>query len=368
MMNPSNNHSGEYGVQKQVMNTHWTEVVDSKTGRKLYHDQITGRTTFEKPNELKNAAEIQRDTYLSSGILPQRSNSTTRLQVQNEAKFGASDFDFDDRDERQNRVYSMNETQGYLDPSSYQATSSKEEISQDNVGFKMLQKMGWKKGKGLGKEGKGIKAPVQLQNNDAGDTLGLGKANEYDKKIDTAAKQRKKLEVEIKETQEMVDKRIAQAEKVEAIKQDIKDMNKEFYCETCCKQYKNVAEMSNHLSSYDHHHKKRFKEMREAERARQGGGGGGERKRKREQQRQEKELQRRMQAANSAALISNNNMPSGSSAPVPIVASSENKKLAFSFTAGAKKPINKKIKENTPGALKRGSGTKPVKFGFSFTK
>lgn len=34
------------------------------------------------------------------------------------------------------------------------------------------------------------------------------------------------------------------------------EMNKEFYCETCGKQYKNVGEMSNHLSSYDHHHVK----------------------------------------------------------------------------------------------------------------
>lgn len=33
-------------------------------------------------------------------------------------------------------------------------------------------------------------------------------------------------------------------------------MNKEFYCETCDKQYKTVSEMSNHYSSYDHHHVK----------------------------------------------------------------------------------------------------------------
>ena len=33
-------------------------------------------------------------------------------------------------------------------------------------------------------------------------------------------------------------------------------MNKEFFCDICNKQYKNVGEMSNHLSSYDHHHVK----------------------------------------------------------------------------------------------------------------
>jgi len=30
----------------------------------------------------------------------------------------------------------------------------------ENVGFQMLQKMGWKEGEGLGSEGQGIKNPV----------------------------------------------------------------------------------------------------------------------------------------------------------------------------------------------------------------
>ena len=33
-------------------------------------------------------------------------------------------------------------------------------ITCENVGFQMLQKMGWKEGEGLGPEGQGIKAPV----------------------------------------------------------------------------------------------------------------------------------------------------------------------------------------------------------------
>lgn len=37
----------------------------------------------------------------------------------------------------------------------------KREISQVNKGRKMLEKMGWKKGEGLGKEGTGMKDPVR---------------------------------------------------------------------------------------------------------------------------------------------------------------------------------------------------------------
>ncbi|XP_078531348.1 angiogenic factor with G patch and FHA domains 1 isoform X2 [Lissotriton helveticus] len=37
------------------------------------------------------------------------------------------------------------------------------EINDTNKGHKMLKKMGWKKGEGLGKHGKGIKDPIQLQ-------------------------------------------------------------------------------------------------------------------------------------------------------------------------------------------------------------
>lgn len=39
---------------------------------------------------------------------------------------------------------------------------SSREISEVNKGRKMLEKMGWKKGEGLGKEGTGMKDPVRL--------------------------------------------------------------------------------------------------------------------------------------------------------------------------------------------------------------
>lgn len=33
-------------------------------------------------------------------------------------------------------------------------------LTEENIGYKMLQKAGWEEGKGLGSEGEGIKAPI----------------------------------------------------------------------------------------------------------------------------------------------------------------------------------------------------------------
>lgn len=35
--------------------------------------------------------------------------------------------------------------------------------------------------------------------------------------------------------------------------------------QVCCKQYKSIAELEEHLSSYDHHHRKRLQEMKQME-------------------------------------------------------------------------------------------------------
>ncbi|XP_037741715.1 SURP and G-patch domain-containing protein 2 isoform X2 [Chelonia mydas] len=48
-----------------------------------------------------------------------------------------------------------------------------------NVGFQMLQKMGWQEGRGLGSQGKGIKEPVKVGTTSAGE--GLGAAGEENK-------------------------------------------------------------------------------------------------------------------------------------------------------------------------------------------
>ena len=48
--------------------------------------------------------------------------------------------------------------------------------------------------------------------------------------------------------------RVAQEEAIDVAKKDTVSV---FYCAVCDKQYAKVTEYENHLSSYDHHHKKR---------------------------------------------------------------------------------------------------------------
>lgn len=48
------------------------------------------------------------------------------------------------------------------------------EISESNIGSKMLKKMGWSHGEGLGKDGAGIKAPIALMSYDKHAGVGSG--------------------------------------------------------------------------------------------------------------------------------------------------------------------------------------------------
>lgn len=54
------------------------------------------------------------------------------------------------------------------------------EITDSNKGRKMLEKMGWRKGEGLGKDGGGVKTPIQLQLRRTHAGLGTGKPTSID--------------------------------------------------------------------------------------------------------------------------------------------------------------------------------------------
>lgn len=111
----------------------------------------------------------------------------------------------------------------------------------------MLQKMGWKAEKGLGKEGKGITAPIEATTHTG--QVGLGKDEEYNRALAEVTKDRKKLDLEIKQTDEVVQQRKDNAERFDQIEADVKTMHKEFFCEICNKQYVNVQEVGAVLSA-----------------------------------------------------------------------------------------------------------------------
>lgn len=122
-----------------------------------------------------------------------------------------------------------------------QPSSRDASIHSSNMGFKMLQKMGWKEEKGLGKEGKGITAPVEATTHTG--HVGIGKEQEYNTALDEVTRERRKLDVEIDQTAEVVQQRKENAERFDQIEADVKTMHKEFYCEVCSKQYINVQEV-----------------------------------------------------------------------------------------------------------------------------
>ncbi|KAM7478552.1 hypothetical protein LguiA_026765 [Lonicera macranthoides] len=196
------------------------------------------------------------------------------------------------------------------------------QLPSSNIGFKLLQKMGWK-GKGLGKDEQGITEPIKSGMRDP--RLGVGKQEEDDFFTAEENIQRKKLDVELEETEDSLKKREGtsttfgglekfrcsfyylvastacflhimkiqvMAEREQRIQTDVKEIRKVFYCELCNKQYKLAVEFEGHLSSYDHNHRKRFKEMKELH-----GSSSRDDRQKREQQRQERELAKFAQLA-----------------------------------------------------------------------
>ncbi|KAG1447128.1 hypothetical protein G6F56_009358 [Rhizopus delemar] len=173
-------------------------------------------------------------------------------------------------------------------------------IPESNIGYRMMQKMGWKAGKGLGTSGQGRIDPVLVEMKD--ETLGIGKAHEYEETHSSSTAKRKALDSEkqLEETEVQKVERENRAEKRQAIMKELEQVKRVFYCELCDKQYNNISEYDQHLQSYDHHHKKRFKDMKEATRNSALNQSEKEKRLAREKKREEREAKRMQDAMQQA--------------------------------------------------------------------
>ncbi|KAK8933713.1 hypothetical protein KSP39_PZI016042 [Platanthera zijinensis] len=169
-----------------------------------------------------------------------------------------------------------------LDTDNLEQASLETQLTSSNIGYRLLQKMGWK-GRGLGRDEQGIVEPIKAGIRDP--KLGVGKQEQDDFFTAEENVQRRKLEVEQEETEELTKKREVIAEREHKIQTEVKEIKKVFFCSLCNKQYKLAVEFEAHLSSYDHNHRKRFKEMREMH-----AGSSRDDRQKKELLRQEKEM------------------------------------------------------------------------------
>ncbi|KAH7921256.1 hypothetical protein BV22DRAFT_1072646 [Leucogyrophana mollusca] len=134
-------------------------------------------------------------------------------------------------------------------------------LKSSNKGFAMLAKLGWTEGQPLGLSGDGRVDPIPFQIKR--DSTGLGKLNQDVRMIETTVSQRRGLDSERqrKETEEQRKARQDVVAKREAVKSEISDVLKPFYCSLCDKQFQNVAQYDEHTNSYAHHHKARLRDM-----------------------------------------------------------------------------------------------------------
>mmetsp|Transcript_21625 Transcript_21625/g.47503 ORF Transcript_21625/g.47503 Transcript_21625/m.47503 type:complete len:300 (-) Transcript_21625:73-972(-) len=203
-------------------------------------------------------------------------------------------------------------------------------LAPQNKGYQMLLRMGWKEGGGLGPNQKGITEPVRGGLDRWDRAGGVGKQEQDEHYTNEENIERRKLAIEVEETEEDRAKRETVLEKETRVKEAVKQMVDVFKCQLCNKQYKNVMEYEQHLSSYDHHHKKRLMEMKDTMRESR------EDIIKRDQRRVEKEMEKfnqlfqAKQAAGGSALVA-------PTAPEPTALPSVEGRTAIKMGFGGKK-------------------------------
>ncbi|KAF8313364.1 uncharacterized protein EI90DRAFT_3159705 [Cantharellus anzutake] len=160
-------------------------------------------------------------------------------------------------------------------------------IESSNIGHKLLSKMGWKEGEGLGLSGQGRVEPIPFVLKS--DSTGIGKSAQDLRVLAVTATQRRDMDAErqSRETVEQRQQRENTVAKAAAIRSEIATTLRPFYCELCDKQYTTIAQYDEHIRSYAHTHKQRFKDMEAAQKPKDIS-----KAREKERKREEKELKR----------------------------------------------------------------------------
>lgn len=172
------------------------------------------------------------------------------------------------------------------------------------------------------------------------------KQEEYDAMTEQATRERRKLDTEVSETPEEAQSRLVKAAQNDQLKDDVLASHAAFLCRDCQKQYKTVKEMENHLSSYDHHHRKRLQELLKKPSV---SASEQDAKRKREKQQEAAMLQKRIElaAAVSATAAPVAAVPVSTASTASTKPSASAAKVGFSFGGGnksaglTKKPLKK---------------------------
>ncbi|KAG2171744.1 hypothetical protein INT43_008124, partial [Umbelopsis isabellina] len=225
------------------------------------------------------------------------------------------DFAFENEDFSLPRNY---QPTGYIDTDSLEQANMSTHLPETNIGYRLLCKMGWSAGQGLGSDRQGRVDPIRIDLKM--DSLGIGKAEEEEDYHISSTAQRRALDSEkqMEETEQEKNIREAVTHKKEEVKNDVKEILRAFYCELCDKQYSKISEYEQHLQSYDHHHKKRFKDMRESSKSTEGAIAERAQRRDRERKREERENRRIQEAMMKRSGIQIDAVPKPTAAPAAI--------------------------------------------------
>ncbi|SCV69400.1 BQ2448_2420 [Microbotryum intermedium] len=174
------------------------------------------------------------------------------------------------------------------------------ELEEHNVGMKMLLRLGWTKGKGLGKEGLGRLVPIDPSSTE--NLLGIGKAALDTRMLEassTLSSRPRELESQriAKETPDQREARLAKAKFEEKVKNEVAETLRKFNCDICNKSYTTVGQYDEHTNSYDHHHRARAVATKQMQLERAKANGEADKRREKERKREEKEMRKLMEKA-----------------------------------------------------------------------